>query len=195
MARPLFASERLAWLKEGETLIYRLRKPRPDGRTTITLTALEFLDLIARLIPPPKRHRLRYFGVLAPNAALRQAVTERAGLPMDGERSAVATADESQPDAEDTPARTASNFLWAMLLARLYECFPLSCPECGAEMRIIAFVTDSASIQQILHHIGEPASPPQIASARAPPIDQDPQYDPIAPEPFPDYEFDQRISW
>ncbi len=86
-----------------------------------------------------------------------------------------------------------------MLLARIYECFPLLCPHCGAEMRIIAFVTESASIQRILEHIGEPITPPQIPCARAPPletpIDQDPPYDLTAPEPYPDYELDQRIDW
>ncbi len=200
-ARPLFASERLVWLEEGERLSYRLPKPRPDGQTTITLTALEFLDLIALLIPPPKRHRLRYFGVLAPNASLRQAVTARAGLPIDADSPTVSTTSETQPplEPEHTPPPPPSSSLWAMLLARIYECFPLLCPHCGAEMRIIAFVTEPASIQRILNHIGEPITPPQIPCARAPPletpIDQDPDYDPTAPEPSPDYEFDQRINW
>ena len=124
-ARPLFASERLVLLEEGQTLSYRLPKPRPNGQTTITLTALEFLDLIARLIPPPKRHRLRYFGVLAPNASLRQAVTARAGLPIDGDPPTVSTTRETQPpvEPEHTPCPPASSSVWAMLLARIYECF------------------------------------------------------------------------
>jgi len=35
-------------------------------------------------------------------------------------------------------------YLWAVLLARFYEIFPLRCSRCGTEMRIIAFVTDAA---------------------------------------------------
>ena len=53
-----------------------------------------------------------------------------------------------------------------MLLARLFESLPLTCPNCGADMRIIAFVTDAAPVERILTHIGEPPRPPLIARAR-----------------------------
>ncbi|MCU0735765.1 MAG: transposase [Methylotetracoccus sp.] len=42
------------------------------------------MDQLAALIPPPRKHRHRYHGVLAPNAPLRNAVTAQAGLPFDG---------------------------------------------------------------------------------------------------------------
>jgi hypothetical protein len=63
-------------------------------------------------------------------------------------------------------------------------------------MRIIAFITDPASIERILSHIGEPTTPPTIAAARAPPLpsdhlDQTPTYDIDAAEPVPDLDFDQ----
>jgi Putative transposase len=48
------------------------------------LTPLEWLDRVAVLIPPPRRHRHRYHGVLARNAPLRAAVTAQAGLPVAG---------------------------------------------------------------------------------------------------------------
>jgi hypothetical protein len=35
-----------------------------------------------------------------------------------------------------------------MLLARLFESLPLVCPNCGADMRIIAFVTEAAPVQR-----------------------------------------------
>ena len=87
-----------------------------------------------------------------------------------------------------------------MLLARIYEAFPLVCPVCRAEIRLIAFVTDSASITRILEHLGEPTRPPPVSPARGPPgwegmLDQSPLYDPTAPAPVPEYEFDQRVSW
>ena len=40
------------------------------------LTALELIDRIAALVPPPRTHWHRYFGVLAPNSLLRAAVAE-----------------------------------------------------------------------------------------------------------------------
>ncbi len=75
-ARPPFALERLAWTEENpEMLVYQLPKPLPDGRTALYLTPLELLDRLAALIPPPRIHRHRYHGVLAPNAPERAQVT------------------------------------------------------------------------------------------------------------------------
>ncbi|NEV64341.1 hypothetical protein [Thiorhodococcus minor] len=47
----------------------------------------------------------------------------------------------------------------SMLLVRLFESLPLVCPNCGADMRIIAFVAHAAPVEQILIHIGQPAHP------------------------------------
>jgi len=59
--------------------VYSLRKPTLDGRTELVLTPLELLDSLSKLITPPRVHKHRYCGVLAPNARLRQAVIESAG--------------------------------------------------------------------------------------------------------------------
>ena len=57
-----------------------------------------------------------------------------------------------------------------MLIARIYEVFPLVCPMCAGQMRIIAFITHSADIRRILDHIGVESQPPPIAPARGPPL-------------------------
>lgn len=67
--------------------------------------------------------------------------------------------------ASKSPAR----YLWAMLLARLCASLPLTCPHCSADMRIVAFITETAPVERILTHIAEPAEPPPIAPARGPP--------------------------
>jgi hypothetical protein len=72
-ARPPFALERLHQ-HDAEHLRYAIAKPRPDGPRALVLTPLELLDQIAALVPPPRVHRHRYYGVLAPNAPLRAAV-------------------------------------------------------------------------------------------------------------------------
>jgi hypothetical protein len=70
---------------------------------------------------------------------------------------------------------------------------------CGADMRIIAFVTEAVPVQRILGHIGEPTEPPPIASARGPPgWDEAPEPAPdwdLLQQPESDFEFDQRIAW
>jgi hypothetical protein len=46
-----------------------------------------------------------------------------------------------------------------MLLARIYEIFPLTCNHCGGEVRLIAFVTEAVPIGEVLEHLGEPTQP------------------------------------
>ena len=104
---------------------------------------------------------------------------------------------------EDAPHRAAARYLWAMLLARIYEAFPLTCPFCQTPMHIIAFVHDASAVRQMLAHLGEPTRPPRFAAARGPPLweaataaaaSSDPAWD-HTPPPAPAVEFDQRITW
>ena len=91
-----------------------------------------------------------------------------------------------------------------MLFARSYEAFPLTGLYCAGKMRIIAFVTDTASVQKILAHIGAPrpapvCDPPTWASDIDGGEAMDVQaeaagIDPLA-QPEPDSIFDQRIAW
>ena len=109
-------------------------------------------------------------------------------------------ADDPPPDLGRAPARHTG----AMRLARLYELLPLTCPSCGVERRIIAFITEAVDGRAILEPIGEPATPPRMASARGPPqgyvdcamdaIDAEAglSSDPLAQ---PEYEYDRRVSW
>lgn len=93
-----------------------------------------------------------------------------------------------------------------MLIAGIYEVLPLPCPICCGQMRIIAFITYSADIRQILDHIGVETEPPHITPARGPPlwdgadaqagegVEPAPDWDQEC-QAVPDFEVDQRISW
>jgi hypothetical protein len=49
---------------------------------------------------------------------------------------------------------------------------PISeCPNCGGDIRLIAFITEAGPIRKILTHLGEPLEPPPISPARGPPTD------------------------
>jgi hypothetical protein len=195
-ARPPFSSGRLGQL-DDHTVAYNLPRPTPDGRTCLLMNPMELLKRLASLIPPPRSHLVRYFGVLAPNATLREQVIQSAGpSPALLERLKHAAvcmgihdqaAEDDSPEPPDEPKspqprekpRRAS-YLWAMLIARIYEALPLLCPRCGSQMKIIAFITDPASLSRILSHLGEPTKPPTLQPARAPP-QQD--FDFADPEP------------
>ena len=120
-ARPPFALERLRQL-DPERLLYEGTKPDPRGNGPLLLTPLELLDRLAALVPPPRVHRHRYFGVLAPNSPLRTAVTTLA-------LAATTSPPAPNPEPAAAPAhRRAARYTWALLLARIYEVFPLVCP-------------------------------------------------------------------
>ena len=190
-ARPPFALERLEQVNAHQ-IVYHLPRPRRDGCTALSLTPLELIDHLAALIPPPRLHRHRYHGVLAPSSPLRAAATAY------GREHTVSA--EAPTSGEETGSRSPARYLWAMLLARLFECLPLTCPSCGAHMRIVAFITEAAPVERILTHIGQPAQPPPIAPARGPPAwdaalaDAVPDWDALA-QPEPAYLFDQQVQW
>ncbi len=174
--------------KEGSKLVYRCAKQRSEpagdkrGAKAVSCAShpLELIDRIAALVPPPRTHRHRYFGVLAPNSPLRAAVTALA-QPAASQPATVETAQPGAgvpgvaapgnaatptPEPEARPKR-AAHYLWAVLIARIYEAFPLLCPMCGGQMRIIAFITHSAEIRHILNHIGVVAPPAHHPGTRA----------------------------
>ena len=55
-------------------LVYESVKPGPGGSVGLMPTPLQLQGRLAALIPPRRKHRHRYFGVLAPKAPLREAV-------------------------------------------------------------------------------------------------------------------------
>jgi hypothetical protein len=71
---------------------------------------------------------------------------------------------------QPVPSKRSAHILWAALIARIYAVLPLLCPICAGQMRVIAFITHSADIRQILEHIGAETEPPRIAPARGPPL-------------------------
>ena len=93
-ARPPFALERLSVIRDADGRIIRIRyvlprhkaanwvgrgrgrkSTRPGANGVVELTPFEFLDRLADLVPPPRKHRHRYHGAFAPNHRLRPAVT------------------------------------------------------------------------------------------------------------------------
>jgi hypothetical protein len=152
---------------------------RPGANGVVELSPFEFLDRLAALVPPPRKHRHRYHGVFAPNHTLRRAVTALAignvgkqpeatagGHENDGHGSRGCCDANQKPRSHDT-----SRIAWAKLLARVGEEFPLECPNCGGDIRLIAFITEPGPIRKILTHLGEPLEPPPVSPARGPPTD------------------------
>jgi len=206
-ARPPFALERLHSLagvaslaSPDARLLYRFPKPTPDGRTEIVLSPLQLLERLVAFVPPPRMHRHRYHGVLAPHAGLRAVVVAIGRAPAqapslaDPEPAPLASGSRGESPRSASPAR----IRWAALLARIYEVLPLLCPACGGSMKILAFLTDPPVLCAILLHLDLPHRPPPLSPARGPPqrdflLDQTSSFDPTDPEPVPDFQFDQSL--
>jgi hypothetical protein len=57
---------------------------------------------------------------------------------------------------------------WADMIRKVYEVDPMVCPQCGATMKVIAFLTDYAVVDRIINHlkltfVAERPPPPHIA--------------------------------
>jgi len=196
-ARPPFALERLSVIRDDNGRIVTVRyvlprhkaaswvgpgrkrtSTRPGANGVVELSPFEFLDRLADLIPPPRKHRHRYHGVFAPNHPLRPAVT---GLAIGnvGKQAAAAISGHEGHDhhagcgdsGQKPRSHDTSRIAWAKLMARVGEEFPLQCPGCGGDIRLISFITEPGPIRRILTHLGDPLEPPPVSPARGPPTD------------------------
>jgi hypothetical protein len=160
-ARPAFAQERLTWTDDGR-IAYRLKRPWPDGRTELVMSPVAFLRRLCGIIPPPRRHLVRYSGVFGP------AAKRRAKL-----RTLVPSRDENLQAGCPAAARAIGSsrtrrLPWADLLRRVFADDVLQCP-CGGRRSVLAIVTDPAIARTLLVALGLPHAPAVFAPARDPP--------------------------
>ncbi len=57
---------------------YRPGKGKPDSPAVLEWSGAEFVGRIAALIPPARKHLVRYYGALGPRSPLRRAVSQAA---------------------------------------------------------------------------------------------------------------------
>jgi hypothetical protein len=153
--RPPLALSRLHRMADGRVLL-ELRRPRHDGVRAVAFTPSAFLRRLCAIVPPPRSHLVRYFGVFAPRSAMRRSLVPR---PASEPNEAKPT-----PPAVPRPRRLP----WADLLERVFGDQVLNCP-CGGKRTMVAFVPEPKLAQEILEAIGIRAAPLVIAKARAPP--------------------------
>ena len=136
-----------------------------------------------------------YFGVPAPNSPWRALVTAQAGRKLPAGSKAPRPKPVREVAGATRPGQGA-HYVWAQLLARIYGVFALKCSGCGGRVRLVGFITEPATVRQILEHVGEPAIAPAIAPARSPPVAVNGQQliAPEAVEAIPELEFDQTAN-
>jgi hypothetical protein len=183
--RTALARDRLSRMANGD-VVWALKRPRADGTTHLVFEPLTFLERLAALVPPPRSHLVLYHGVLSSHAAWRAEVLPAAPTttpapsaprPADGPASRPGvpttatseTATDASAPASQDPALRARRLRWAELLRRVFGLEVRRCPRCGAERRIVAFITRPTQLRRLCAHLGYPTEVPPIAPARAPP--------------------------
>ncbi len=140
---------RLRYHPQSGLLIYE-PKAGHDVDDSEPIDPLEFLARVLIHIPEPNKHRVLFYGAYANRV--------RSSTPR------VSDSAEKQGEDEPSPPRRALRKRWAELIYKIYEVDPLTCRQCGTQMKIVAFITDPAVIRRILAHRKHKAS-----RQRAPP--------------------------
>ena len=176
MVRCPFSLSRLVKVTDTGQVVYKAEKqacrafPEPQAdnleagaqRNFQILSPLDFLAEFTQHIPPKGSHTIRYFGFYS---------NKSRGMHKKAE---VETSAESFSESEENAAAAAvtrCSQTWAMLIKRVYEVDPLSCPQCGGQMKVVAFIEPPQHdvIEKILEHLGLW----QVPAPRAPPDMED----------------------
>jgi hypothetical protein len=112
---------------------------------------LTFIGRLIPLIPPPRRHQVRYHGVFAPNASWRKEITSQAAAAGGVRRSAPCRPSRaSGGPLAPRPRRLA----WAELLKRTFAIDVVRCVHCGGRRELLAVVMKPEAVVAILTHLG-----------------------------------------
>ena len=123
---------------------------------------LEWLARMADHIPDSGKHRTLFYSYYANRVRGDRAAEE----PGEGK-------------VEEEPAqKRRSSASWARLIAKVFHADPLTCRNCGAKLKIVAYLHDTVAIKQILDHLGlsspeEPKPPPAVHEVVRVPVDQE----------------------
>jgi Putative transposase len=166
LARPPIATERLTETGAGDELRYELKKVWKDGTRLVRLDPYELIARICAMVPPPWFNMIRFHGVLAPNAKLRELVVasakpyvpssentapNRLQLPLFGKLF-------DDPEADVSHKRRKP---WAWLLKHVFAIDVNVCPKCGGRMKWCQVALTADAIREGLARAG--------LSARGPP--------------------------
>jgi hypothetical protein len=121
----------------------------------VELEPLAFIARLAALVPPPKRHLTRYFGVLSSHAASRSEVVPAPTEPV-------------SVDEKGKPAGKSRYIPWAELLRKTFG-FEIVSQKCKSPLRLIALIKNEDIAKKILTAMHLPADVPELHPARPPP--------------------------
>jgi hypothetical protein len=173
--RPAFSLKQLTYKPEVDLVRYLTKNGGHGGGTDFSRelewTGVEFVKRVAALVPPARRHMVRYYGALGPRSPLREAVSSAArgkagecDLKEGYSITLVATVARAVKEAVRAGART-----WAACMRRVFEVDPMVCA-CGGGMELSAIILDDGALSRILAHQGWAVGFPRTKASRSPPV-------------------------
>jgi hypothetical protein len=153
MIRPLLSLERLSLDEREGQVVYRY------GKEAGELERMDYLQFIARVtshIPDKGQVTVRYYGLYA--NAHRGKLKKASQVPV--------SLGMIEEQLRPIPSKG-----WAEMIRKVYEVDPMVCPQCGGQMKVIAFLTDYVVVDRIIDHlqlsfVAERPPPPQPAYRR-----------------------------
>lgn len=123
------------------------------------------------MVPPARKHVVRYYGALGPRSPVRSAVTEatRGGATQRELESGYSVTIAGKAAREARKAASAAKRAWAACLRKIFEVDPVRCEKCGGGMRLAAVILDDRELDRILGHQGWATDFPKTKASRAPP--------------------------
>jgi len=157
IARPAMAMDALRQRGDGTFAMETPRDPR-SGATLVVLDPLEWIHRITAHIPDAGQHTRRSYGAYSNRARSTAAAAQDESWLAAHARSGGGDADFARETRRS----------WARLLRKIFEVDPLLCA-CGAEMKIVAIITQPRIVDRILRHLGSGRSRARDPFAPRPP--------------------------
>lgn len=130
MLAPAIRDEQLT--VRHDDVIIELKRPRTDGATHRRYKFDQLLDRLAFLVHPRYANMIRFHGVYAPNAHLREQVVPQSPAVSEG-------GEASSPDDGETEQDYQA---WAELKTHSFAADVMRCPICAGRLRLVELTTD-----------------------------------------------------
>ena len=157
LLRPPFAHDAVEALDDGRVRVH-FKAPSRRGAAFADMTVDTFLGRLCALVPPPRFHMTRYYGVFASRHHLRARVIPSSPQPLAPTQLPLlfeTCLPEGLREATGTPYRLS----WSNLLARVFAVDVTVCSKCGGRMKVLEVVTDPTAIAALLHGARAPPRP------------------------------------
>ena len=137
VVRSALSLKKLVYLDGQKAVLYRSRMNPSLGRNFEAMDPLEWLARLADHIPDPGKHRTHLYA--------RYANRVRGERPPEEVT--------SHGDDQEQPKKRRCSPSWARLISKVFHADPLVCKRCGGPLKVVAYITDTVAIRQILDHL------------------------------------------